>query len=201
GIGAGVDRALLSRLARENRGRFTYVADESNLERDVDHLFSRIEAPSLSDVKLELDGALMQRLYPRKAPDLFGKDQLTFAMRMRPQKGKTTARLQITAKRNGKTQIFDKNISLTPTQRPWVGRMWGQSRVDDLLEQISLSGETPELKNETIELALAYSLVTKYTSFLAIPESEVTGDVAETMERERQRRAEILKKHKDAASL
>src|SRR5690606_26565815 len=27
GIGAGVDRALLSRLARENRGRFTYVAD------------------------------------------------------------------------------------------------------------------------------------------------------------------------------
>ena len=201
GIGAGVDRALLSRLARENRGRFTYVADESNLERDVDHLFSRIEAPSLSDIKLELDGATMRRVYPRRAPDLFGKDQLTFALRMQPLKGKDTARLIVTAQRDGKKQVFEKSISLRPEHRPWVGRMWGQSRVDDLLEQISLNGETPELKEETIELALAYSLVTRYTSFLAIPESEITREVAETMAHERARRADILKKHKDAAAL
>ncbi len=201
GIGAGVDRALLSRLARENRGRFTYVADQANLERDVDQLFSRIEAPSLSNLQLNVEGATMKRVYPRLAPDLFGKDQLTFAMRMTPRKGNTTARVTIKAKQNGTTRVFEKQISLAPQERPWVGRMWGQNRVDDLLEQISLSGETPELKNETIELALAYGLVTQYTSFLAIPESEITGEVAETMERERKRRADILKKHKDAAAL
>lgn len=201
GIGAGVDKALLSRLARDNRGRFTYVADEKNLERDIEHLFSRIEAPTLSDIKLELDGATMARMYPRSAPDLFGKDQLMFAMRLKPSAQKNTARLVLTAKREGKKQVFEKQISLAPVTRPWVGRMWGQNRVDDLLEQISLQGETPELKKETIELALAYSLVTQYTSFLAIPESEITAQVAETMEKERQRRAEILKKHKDAAAL
>lgn len=201
GIGSGVDRALLSRLARDNRGRFTYVADEKNLERDVEHLFSRIEAPTLSDIKIELDGATMQRVYPRSAPDLFGKDQLTFAMRMKPAASNNTARLIVTAKRDGKKQVFEKKVSLSPVNRPWVGRLWGQSRVDDLLEQISLNGETPELQKETIELALAYSLVTRYTSFLAIPESEITGQMAETMANERARRAEILKKHKDAAAL
>jgi Ca-activated chloride channel family protein len=66
---------------------------------------------------------------------------------------------------------------------------------------MSLSGETPELKNEAIELALAYSIVTRYTSFLAIPESEVTSAVRGTLQQERARRQNILKKHSDAASL
>jgi Ca-activated chloride channel family protein len=83
GIGAGVDRPLLSKLSRENRGRFTFVSDEANLERDVDQLYSRIEAPVLSDLEVSVEGAKMHRLYPRRAPDLFEKDQLTFAMRLR----------------------------------------------------------------------------------------------------------------------
>src|SRR5690606_22735453 len=40
-----------------------------------------------------------------------------------------------------------------------------------------------------------------YTSFLAIPESEISDAVRGTMEEERARRAVILEKHKDAAAL
>lgn len=201
GIGAGVDRALLSKLARDNRGRFTYVADEAHLEKDVDQLYSRIESPVLTDLQITVRGAQVHRLYPRLAPDLFENDQLTFAMRLRPNAKDEHATLVVKGKRDGKVQTFTKRIELSPSTRPWVGRQWGSARVDDLLEQMALSGETPELKRETIELALAYDLVTKYTSFLAIPASEITDAVRGTMEQERARRAAILKKHQDAAAL
>jgi Ca-activated chloride channel homolog len=207
GIGSGVDRPLLSRLARENRGRFTYVADESNLERDVDRLFSSIETPILTDVKLEIAGAEMRRVYPRQSPDLFSKDQLTYVMRLRPHESRKPLSIKVTANQHGQKRVFERKISLPDAAgrnsvgRPWVGRLWAQKRVDDLLEQMSLSGETPELKKETIELALAYGLVTRYTSFLAIPESEISEAVRGTMDEERARRARILEKHKDAAAL
>lgn len=201
GIGAGVDRPLLSKLSRENRGRFTFVSDESNLERDVDQLYSRIEAPVLSDLEVTVDGARMHRLYPRRAPDLFENDQLTFAMRLRAKQTSPDVTVKLRATRNGKKTLLTKKLKLGPTARPWVGRQWAAARVDDLLEQISVSGETPELKRETIELALAYDMVTKYTSFLAIPESEISDAVRGTMEEERARRAAIMKKHADAASL
>lgn len=201
GIGAGVDRPLLSRLAREHGGRFTYVADEKNLERDVEHLFARTSEPVLSDLKISVEGAQVKRMYPRTSSDLFFKDQLTFAIRATPDSKKSTARLKIVGTREGKTHVLQKSLNLAPAHKPWVGRAWATQRVDDLLEQMSLSGETPELKNEAIELALAYDLVTRYTSFLAIPESEITENVRGTMEQERERRVALLKKHKDAAAL
>jgi Ca-activated chloride channel family protein len=201
GIGAGVDRPLLSKLSRENRGRFTFVSDEANLERDVDQLYSRIEAPVLSDLEVSVEGAKMHRLYPRRAPDLFEKDQLTFAMRLRTSQSNPEVTLKIQATEGDKRRVISKKVQLGPIERGWVGRQWGAARVDDLLEQISVSGETPELKRETIELALAYDLVTKYTSFLAIPESEISDAVRGTLQEERARRAAIMKKHADAAAL
>lgn len=200
GIGAGVDRALLSRLAQEHRGRFTYVADESRLEQDVDRVFSRINSPALSDISLSMDGATATRIYPRKSPDLFESDQLIFALRIKEQKSES-ARLVLTAKSDNQKRVLSKRIDLKVTQRPWVGRLWAQKRIDDLLEGISLEGETPELKGEVIDLALAYDLVTRYTSFLAIPESEISSEVRGSIDAERKRRASILAKHKDAAAL
>src|SRR5690606_20547760 len=150
-------------------------------------------------VKLELAGAEMRRVYPRQSPDLFSKDQLTYVMRIRPDERLKPVRVKVTANDRGQRRVFERTVSLHNKSVPWVGRFWGQKRVDDLLEQMSLSGETPELKKETIELALAYGLVTRYTSFLAIPESEISDAVRGTMEEERARRAVILEKHKDAA--
>jgi Ca-activated chloride channel family protein len=200
GIGAGVDRALLSKMAREQRGRFTFVADESNLEKDVAALYARIESPMVSNLKVRLLGARAHELYPRSAPDLFREDQLVWSMRVAMEQ-KTQATLIVSGLKDGEAFETKKTIQLAPRTKPWVGRLWAQKRVDDLLELMSLSGEHPELKRETLELALAYDIVTRYTSFLAIPESEVTDAVRGSIEQERARRAQILSKHADAASL
>jgi Ca-activated chloride channel family protein len=54
---------------------------------------------------------------------------------------------------------------------PHVARLWARARVDALLNQIALEGETPEAVNEIIALSKKYKFVTPYTSFLAAPRS------------------------------
>jgi len=70
-----------------------------------------------------------------------------------------------------------------------------------LLQEIALYGERDELKNEAIELALAYDFVTPYTSFLAIPASEPTDAARDLLGAARDRKKRIREAHPDAAAL
>ena len=54
-----------------------------------------------------------------------------------------------------------------------MARQWAGARVDDLLDEIALGGDRPELQSEVLDLALAYNFATPYTAFLAIPASEL----------------------------
>jgi hypothetical protein len=78
---------------------------------------------------------------------------------------------------------------------------WAKSRVDDLLEEMALHGETDELKNEAVELALAYNFVTPYTALLAIPASELTDAAKDMLDGARAAKKKLREAHPDAAAL
>lgn len=193
GLGSGVEKPLLARLASEKRGRFTFIPDVSAVEHAVVEVFERVDHPVMID--LAVTGA--QRMYPRTLPDLARGEELTIAARL-PKDGTLTVAGTIDGKR-----VERKLAVALPAaeRRPWVGRQWAGARVEDLLQQIALHGETEELKTEAIELALAYNLVTPYTSFLALPEEEITEATAQTLADARARKKAIQAAHKDAVAL
>ncbi|MEZ4401594.1 MAG: VIT domain-containing protein [Kofleriaceae bacterium] len=193
GLGSGVEKPLLARLAAEKRGRFTFIPDVSAVEHAVVEVFERIDHPVMID--LEVAGA--QRMYPRTLPDLARGEELTVMARL-PKDGDLVVRGTI----DGKRVERRLHVALPATERrAWVGRQWAGARVEDLLQQIALHGETDELKNEVIDLALAYNLVTPFTSFLALPEEELTEATAQTIADARARKKAIRDAHKDAAAL
>jgi hypothetical protein len=69
------------------------------------------------------------------------------------------------------------------------------------MEDMRQKGESDDLKNEAIELGLAYELVTPYTSFLAVPEKEMNDATQMAVGSMRAKRQAILASHKDAAAL
>ncbi len=198
GLGSGVDRPLLSRLAREKRGRFAFIESERRLESAVSDLYRSIEAPVLVDLDIKVNGARLGRSYPKRLPDLFERDELVVAGRV---KGDGPATIVVTGRDGTEVRRFEKVVDLGPSKRPWVGRLWAERRVEDLLEEMALAGETDELVGETIELALTYDLVTRYTSFLAIPESELTGGMRDVVQNARESRRRLLAAHPDALAL
>jgi Ca-activated chloride channel family protein len=193
GLGTGVEKPLLARLASEKRGRFTFIPDTATIVPGVVQVFEQVDHPVMIDV--EVTGA--RQLYPRTLPDLARGEELVVAARL-----DKDATITVTGIVGGKKVTRTVDVQLPAEVRSvWVGRMWAGSRVEHLLQEIALLGETEELKTEAIELALAYNLVTPYTSFLAIPEEELVGDAAKTIADARARKLKIQQAHKDALDL
>ncbi len=199
GLGSGVNRALLSRLAADKRGRFTYIADASRLEAEVGHLYAQIARPLLVGVSLDVEGAVASRIYPRTLPDVFVDDELTVHGRLR---GEGPVAFVLRG-RLGSRMVELRAEAQVPAavERPWVGRRWAIARVEDLLEEIQLKGEQREMRDEVLSLALAYDFVTPYTAFLAIPERELTAQAAQTLARARAERGAAEERHADAVAL
>src|SRR5205814_4828695 len=89
GLGSGVEKALLSRLAAMKRGRFTYVESPEALELRIGRLFDQIESPALVGVTLESRGATLTRTYPRTLPDLSAGEDLLVTGRVTGPPGAT----------------------------------------------------------------------------------------------------------------
>lgn len=199
GVGDGVEKPLLARLASMKRGQFTFIESPQAIERKVSRLYDQIAEPVLVGLSIDVEGARLSRMYPRSLPDLYRGDELVISSRL---VGEGPVTVSIRGQRNGQTVAFTRELEVpASTRRPWVGRMWAQARVDDLLEEIALHGETTELKGEVINLAVAYNFVTRYTSFLAIPEEELTDNAREALASARERKQRILAAHKDAVAL
>jgi Ca-activated chloride channel family protein len=199
GFGPDVNRPLLARLAASKRGRFTYIPTAANVEGAVASLYRQIDAPVLVDVSLEVAGGAASRLYPPAMPDLFVDDELRVSGRLRAS-GPVT--FTIKGKERGRPVAYQVRVEGTGENRkPWVGRLWAESRVDDLVDEIALGGFRSELQAEVIDLALAYNFATPYTAFLAIPASELDWISAHQIATARQAKAEILRRKPDAARL
>jgi len=82
GVGAGVEKPLLSRLAATKRGRFVYIESPAAIDAKMATLYDQIAEPVLVDISLEVDGARLMRTYPRTLPDLYRNDELRIASRI-----------------------------------------------------------------------------------------------------------------------
>ena len=80
-------------------------------------------------------------------------------------------RLTITGRVNGQEHRFvydDAEFSETTAENEFLPQLWATRRVGYLMEQIRLSGESRELREEIVELGTRYGIVTPYTSYLAV---------------------------------
>ena len=175
-----------------------FIESARAISERVKELYAKIETPVMVDLRLEVDGVPVYRSYPRTLPDLYKGDELRISTRVR---AKGRAQLALHGVMGGKPVVFRGSVEIAEQSAPWVGRLWAESRIDDLLEEIALQGETDELKGEVIKLATAYNFASPYTSFLAIPESELTDEARDTLEEAQARKAKILAAHKDALAL
>ncbi len=199
GIGTGVDKALLARLAQIRHGRFTFIPDIHAVATEFPRVLSQLQAPALTDVKLHAEGATIDRMYPAVMGDLFPADEVRVFGRMT---GTGPAKIVVEGMDHGTAKRFETPIDVTAvSSAPFVARSWARARVDELTGDMREKGETDALKNEVINLGLAYDLVTQYTSFLAVPEKEMTKAASDVVSDMRQQRAKVLAANKDAAAL
>lgn len=167
GIGSAPNGHLLEQVSRSGRGTFTYISNLNEVQKKVDELFAKIENPVLMD--LHLDIAQSAEVFPDPVPDLFaGQPLLVF--------GKINSMLPATARLSGKAldRSFTLDVPLDPraaTKEPAIPTLWARSKVADLMDEYRMGNE--DVKRDVIDLAIRHTLMTEFTSFVAVEQKIV----------------------------
>lgn len=176
GVGYDVNSRLLDRLVRDAHGQSEYVRPNEDIEDRVSRLYRRIEAPVMTDLKIQITidahggpyGDHVNRIYPKGSLDLFAGEQLVVVGRYRTP---GDAKVVVTGMVDSKPQRFDFPAKLVERSSDetsaFVEKLWAVRRVGEILDEIDLKGNNDELVHELVELATRHGIITPYTSFLA----------------------------------
>ena len=175
GIGTDINTHLLDKITERTRASSQFVLPEEDIEVKVSNFFMKIKEPLLTNLKLEFPaGVKVTKLYPNPLPDLFRGDQLVLAGRY---SGDGDGDLVLDGTLNGqpKRMIQKVKFSTGESGNDFIAQLWALRRVGWLLDEVRLRGENKELRDEIVDLARRYAIVTPYTSYLIVEDEARRG--------------------------
>lgn len=170
GIGASVNRHLIEGIAHFGRTEPFIITKPEQGKKTAKRFKEYVSAPVLTNIDVVFDGLETYDVIPASVPDLLGDRPVTvFGKWKGTPKGEVlltgisaTGKYTYTTKVK-KNQGDEKNMSLM--------YLWARNKLKTLSDYNTLS-HTDEYKNEIKKIGLKYSLLSEYTSFLAIDEDK-----------------------------
>ena len=168
GIGSGVNRYLVEGVARAGMGEPFVVTGETDAEAMADKFREYIQTPALTDIKVRSIGFDTYDVNPVQLPDLMAHRPVILFGKWR---GPVTGSFEL----HGKTGRGDyvTRLDVADAQLDEANRalryLWARSRIAELSDYGSRD-LTDEKVKEITSLGLKYSLLTRYTSFIAVLE-------------------------------
>ena len=168
-------------IARAGGGEPTIVTSGSEVATAADRFREMVSNPVLAKVRIEAEGVTLGSIEPDPHPDVFASRPLIVTGTWT---GEPKGRI-IVRGIGGNGVAFEKSINLAEaaaakgTDHPALPVLWARERVRHLAEKENRDAETVR---EITALGLGYSLLTPYTSFLAVDETpKVFDGLAQTV--------------------
>jgi len=172
GIGTSVNRYLIDAMARIGRGKPFYLRPDENPEETVGKFFEYVSRPSLTGVEVDFESLPVYDFWPEKVPDLFAGRPVTLVGRYdRGGNGSITLTGWLAGRRW--EQTLEVELPDEEPANPGLPLLWARKRIETLSDRLAIGDlQEDEAKERITELGLRYSLMSAYTSFVAI-DSEV----------------------------
>lgn len=165
GIGSSVNRYLIEGMARAGMGEPFIVTSEKDAQEQAQRLFEMIASPVLTDVKAHFDQLDIYDTEPVQLPDLLGQRPIVIFGKWR---GNARGNIIIEGQSGEGTyrQVLPVAEVLN-RQTDALRYLWARHRIDTLLDLENLHGGSM-YQDQITQLGLKYSLLTPYTSFIAV---------------------------------
>jgi Ca-activated chloride channel homolog len=179
GIGTDINTHLLDKITERTRAASQFVLPEEDLEVKVSNFFTKIKEPLLTNLKFEFPaGVKVSKLYPNPLPDLFRGDQLVLTGRFATDDSTTReGDITLDGTLNGEPKRMTQRVKFATDQKgnEFIAQLWALRRVGWLLDEVRLRGESKELRDEVVDLARRFAIVTPYTSYLIVEDEARRG--------------------------
>jgi len=177
GIGQGVNRFLLDKMAEAGRGEVEYVGLNDDGSAAARRFHERVRNPLLTDISIDWSGLPVADVYPQRMPDLFSAKPVVVTGRFTAP-GRATIRLKGKMAGNDFVREIPVEFPETMASHDVLASLWARARVDDLMGQdfqgLQSGNMREDLKDTITQLGIEYRLMTQFTSFVAVEEMVVT---------------------------
>jgi len=167
GIGTSVNRHLIEGIARAGQGEAFVVTKPDQAQAQAERLRRMIDSPVLTQVKAHLEGIDAYDVEPVQLPDVLGGRPVVVFGKWRGDAIQgAVARLIVEGRSTEGAWRADVAASDSASTAA-LRHLWARQRIAALSDQEALEGGTAQ-KAAITELGLRYSLLTNYTSFIAV---------------------------------
>lgn len=172
GVGSSPNRFLLDRAATVGMGEAFYLRQDQSADETIERFFKRVDRPNLAHVSIDWDGLDVYDITPARIPDLWqGQPVLVHGRYRRP----GSARINVSGLLGGRQYDWPIPVSLVDggTENAVMASVWARAKVKEHLLEMSRGEEIERLTEAVTELGLDYSIMTRWTSFVAVEEKTV----------------------------
>jgi Ca-activated chloride channel homolog len=168
GIGSSVNRHLIEGMARAGQGEAFIVTRPEFAAEQAERLRKLIEAPVLTQVKARFEGLDAYDVEPAQLPDVLGGRPVVLFGKWRGGDSLVNARLIVEGRAADGQYRNELGTQGREDQTSSALRhLWARQRIASLSDQEALEGGSAH-KAAITELGLNHSLLTQYTSFIAV---------------------------------
>jgi Ca-activated chloride channel family protein len=181
GIGSSVNRHLIEGIARAGQGEPFIVTRPELAAAQAERLRRMIDAPVLTALRARFDGLEVYDTEPAALdalPDVLGGRPVLVVGKWR---GEPRGQFVLEGQAANGTHTEVVPVGAPDTAAVALRHLWARSRIQQLSDQEALEGGSAR-RDEIVALGLRYSLLTQYTSFIAVDEVVRTGASAETVD-------------------
>ena len=171
GIGSSPNRLLIDGVAKQSGGMSEVLDLNTNPKPLATWIMNRIHRAQLTNLQIDWKQLTVYETYPRRIPELWADSPVILFGRYAAG-GQTEVTLSGTAE--GKPLTYPLEVTL-PDADPThdvLAKVWARKKIEDLSAQMYFS-DTPEVIEEITRIALNYRLMSQYTSFVAVDDSEM----------------------------
>ena len=169
GIGSAPNAYFMNKAAKFGRGSYTTIHYQNQVQVKMAELFSKITKPLMRDVSLDWPHPVEQ--YPQRIPDLYAGEPITVLVKSDQPLRTTIARGALLGTH------WEQTLSLNQTSSKEnsadnLDTVWARAKVADLMDKL-VTGELSqdEAKKGITELGIEHSIVTKFTSLVAVEQT------------------------------
>ncbi|CAM2808104.1 marine proteobacterial sortase target protein [Pseudoalteromonas distincta] len=168
GIGSAPNSFFMRRAADIGKGSFTFIGSTNEVQPKMQQLFDKLAHPAITNLALSDESGNSLDFWPSPLPDLYFGEPIMVAIKL------NNAKSVVLAGQTAQGPLSIKLSAQNSSSAQGIAKLWARQKIKSLL----LYNEQSTVKDEVQQLALTHQLLSPFTAFIAIEQTQIK-EVAE----------------------